>query len=549
MPSAVTRTFDGLMSRCRTPRSWACSSASASRAPHQAIGPGVAAARPAPSRPADGPPAGAPSRLEPVERRDQLRAADRPPSPPGRPGPGPASPGRSRACRAGAGRSPGRSGTSGPGRCACAGAGPASAARASPARATFSATGRSAELPLLARGRPGRTPPRPSSSTRWNPAIVCPASGNGDRRARAPAPSEAGRGGVPEPTRPWMSSTRRSGRRPRGTGRRYSAGSGRLAVLLAEAELLVDQGDERPRRRGRGSGRGTTRPRPSRPPPSAGQVGAEEGQPGAGRRRRRRAGSRRGRGGGSASAVPPGGLEPPGEPDGGGRRRPRPRSGRRGGRGSSRAPPAPAPTPAAEVFQHALDGPLADPEPLADVLAGEPLGLQLQDRPALLGHRSRSRPNASRASATSLAVSTAAARSRGWSPSAQSGSSRCMSCFRLPARRYSSITLFFAARARKATRCRESSNSAGAAPDPAEEAPPDALEEVERVEPRPQQPGQLPADDQPDLGLVPRQQLARRVLVPGVIRARNAGMSLSSSPGPPSVATRIDRHGRLLLLR
>ena len=37
MPSAVTSTFDGLMSRCRTPRSWAWSRASASRAPHQAI--------------------------------------------------------------------------------------------------------------------------------------------------------------------------------------------------------------------------------------------------------------------------------------------------------------------------------------------------------------------------------------------------------------------------------------------------------------------------------------------------------------------------------
>ena len=36
-PSPVTRTFDGLTSRCRTPRSWACWSASAIRAPHQAI--------------------------------------------------------------------------------------------------------------------------------------------------------------------------------------------------------------------------------------------------------------------------------------------------------------------------------------------------------------------------------------------------------------------------------------------------------------------------------------------------------------------------------
>ena len=52
-----------------------------------------------------------------------------------------------------------------------------------------------------------------------------------------------------------------------------------------------------------------------------------------------------------------------------------------------------------------------------------------------------------------------------------------------------------------------------ARPHPPEEAPPDALEEVERVEPRPQQPGQLPADDQPDLRLVAGQQLVRRRLV------------------------------------
>ena len=36
-PSPLTRTFDGLTSRCKTWRSWACSSASANRAPHQAI--------------------------------------------------------------------------------------------------------------------------------------------------------------------------------------------------------------------------------------------------------------------------------------------------------------------------------------------------------------------------------------------------------------------------------------------------------------------------------------------------------------------------------
>ena len=47
-----------------------------------------------------------------------------------------------------------------------------------------------------------------------------------------------------------------------------------------------------------------------------------------------------------------------------------------------------------------------------------------------------------------------------------------------------------------------------------EEAPPDALEEVERVEPRPQELRQLPVHHQADLRLIPRQQLARRGLVP-----------------------------------
>src|SRR5262249_6840839 len=49
----------------------------------------------------------------------------------------------------------------------------------------------------------------------------------------------------------------------------------------------------------------------------------------------------------------------------------------------------------------------------------------------------------------------------------------------------------------------------------AEEGRPDALEEVERVEPRPQQPGELAADDQADLGLVAGEQLAGGRFVPG----------------------------------
>src|SRR5271154_6886696 len=46
-------------------------------------------------------------------------------------------------------------------------------------------------------------------------------------------------------------------------------------------------------------------------------------------------------------------------------------------------------------------------------------------------------------------------------------------------------------------------------PHAAEEAPPDTLEEIERVEARPEQPGQLTAHHQADLGLVALQKLAR----------------------------------------
>src|SRR5262249_314770 len=43
--------------------------------------------------------------------------------------------------------------------------------------------------------------------------------------------------------------------------------------------------------------------------------------------------------------------------------------------------------PPPQFLQDALDGPLADPQPLADVLAREALGLQLQDGPALRRHQ------------------------------------------------------------------------------------------------------------------------------------------------------------------
>src|SRR5262249_40948814 len=50
-------------------------------------------------------------------------------------------------------------------------------------------------------------------------------------------------------------------------------------------------------------------------------------------------------------------------------------------------------------------------------------------------------------------------------------------------------------------------------PHPPEEAPPDALQEVQRIEPGPQQPWQLTTHHQADLGLVPAQQLARRAII------------------------------------
>src|SRR5262249_3941426 len=49
---------------------------------------------------------------------------------------------------------------------------------------------------------------------------------------------------------------------------------------------------------------------------------------------------------------------------------------------------------------------------------------------------------------------------------------------------------------------------------PAEEARPDALQEVERVEPRPQELGELAAHDEADLGLVAGEQLMGGQFVP-----------------------------------
>ncbi len=87
-----------------------------------------------------------------------------------------------------------------------------------PFLATFSATRRSPSWRSFAR-KTRANPPRPSSSTRWNPAIVCPASGNGGRAIDGDRPREAVDATPPEPTRSWISSTRRragatSGNRP-----------------------------------------------------------------------------------------------------------------------------------------------------------------------------------------------------------------------------------------------------------------------------------------------------------------------------------------------
>ena len=49
--------------------------------------------------------------------------------------------------------------------------------------------------------------------------------------------------------------------------------------------------------------------------------------------------------------------------------------------------------------------------------------------------------------------------------------------------------------------------------DPVEEAPPDALEKVDRVKSRPEHPRQLAADHQADLSLIAREEFASRVLV------------------------------------
>ena len=91
-----------------------------------------------------------------------------------------------------------------------------------------------------------------------------------------------------------------------------------------------------------------------------------------------------------------------------------------------------------------------------------------------------------------------------------------MSCLRLAERRYSSITLFFAARARKATRCRESSNSVGAVRMRRKKLPQTLWRKSSESNRERKQPRQLPANHQADLGLESLQQLARGSLVSGL---------------------------------
>ena len=149
----------------------------------------------------------------------------------------------------------------------------------------------------------------------------------------------------------------------------------------------------------------------------------------------------------------------------------------------------------------------------ADVLAGEPLGLQLEDRVALLGEQV-AEPAEGLAGLGDLARRVEVG-------------GELAGMVAVPPDRLLAVHVLLAAggpailvddlvlrRPRQEgdqmPRILEFGRSG---PDFAEEAPPDALEEVERVEPRPQEPGQLPAHHQADLGLVPLQELTRGLLV------------------------------------
>ena len=261
-----------------------------------------------------------------------------------------------------------------------------------PARATFRATGRSASCRSSAQEDAGeRAPAQLLDQLEAGDRLA----GLGERRppARA-ARAKPSRSGPSRPARgcrgPGGAAAPTSGNRAR-----YSAGSGASLVLLAEAELLVDQGDQ-------GLvvevGVAVAIPLGADPLarlPAQRQVGAEQRQPGAGTLVRvvgqevvgsgRRASPRS-----VPRRVAPGGLEPPGQA---GRPPARPASSQvrpDGGQAHPLSPPTPScqpPCAAAEVLQHALDGPLADPEPLADVLLESPSAFSSRIAPALLGQQ------------------------------------------------------------------------------------------------------------------------------------------------------------------
>ena len=192
-----------------------------------------------------------------------------------------------------------------------------------PWRATFSATGLSASCRSSARKTRAKAP-RPSSSTRRKPAIVCPASGKEDAgggrrvefrglpRADQAVDVEAPGGGA-TPPRGIAPGIRR------GRGPRPPPPAGRIPRRSGP-----------PGRRGRAPGgdRDTTRPAPGRPPRDAGRGRSGAGpatRPGV--RRGRSAGSRSGRDGGPGSrATPPRTDAPAGATPG---TTPHPRSGPR----------------------------------------------------------------------------------------------------------------------------------------------------------------------------------------------------------------------------
>ena len=77
-----------------------------------------------------------------------------------------------------------------------------------------------------------------------------------------------------------------------------------------------------------------------------------------------------------------------------------------------------------------------------------------------------------------------------------------------------------------------------------EEAAPHALEEVQRVKPRPKQPRKLPPHDQADLGFIAGQEFARSILIPGGdAREELRDVALVAVPGRI-----VNRHVRLPLL-